>query len=192
MNHRTYNWSALISLHEYLQAPNQAGIYEIGFKRPGYNAPQQGNLGTFGLTYPRDFHPMYSGKHEVSIRKRLGEHFVGINSAGNHRTGTKANSNIRNYYNSLDFLRAAKLPEELEWTRTGLFVTTLCTRDPAAIEAYYRLNQFDYPWNKRTELSAAKRAAIDGVKDLKALPSNICYMIFEDGHQVYAGGAKQS
>jgi|GEM_PF-4586847 len=44
MNHRTYTWSPILSLHEYLQAPKQAGIYEIGFKRPGYTAAQQGNL----------------------------------------------------------------------------------------------------------------------------------------------------
>ena len=190
MTPRTYTWSPIISLHDYLQAPNTPGIYEIGFKKPGYLAPQYGNIGSFGLTYPADFHPMYSGKHEASIRKRLGEHFVGINSAGNFRSGTKANSYIRDYYRSLDFLRAASVPAHLEWTRGGLFFTCLCTSDPAAIEAYYRLNYFEYSWNKKTELSAAERAAAEGVKDLAGLPSKICHMIFEDGHLAAKGGTK--
>lgn len=130
---------------------------------------------------------MYSGKHEASISKRLGEHFRGINSVGNFRSGTKANRNIREYYNSLEFLQKSAVPPELEWTRSGLFFTCLITADPAAIDAYYRLNHFEYPWNKRSELNAAQRASLDGVKDLEGLPSKICYMIFEDGHLVFKG-----
>lgn len=190
MSYQKLTWSPIISLDQYLQASNLPGIYEIGFKKVGCKVPQQDNIATFGSTYPKDFYPMYVGKHESSIRKRLGEHFIGVNSVGNFRSGTKANSNIREYYNSLDFLKSSSMPPELEWTRAGLFFTYLCTQDPSAFEGFYRLNYFNYAWNKKSELSAAQKASIDGVKGLEGIPSKVCYMIFEDGHLLHKGGAK--
>ena len=60
------DWKPLQPLREYLSAPNVGGVYEIGFRKLGYVAPQAAAFGLHAAGYPHDFLPMYVGKHKTS------------------------------------------------------------------------------------------------------------------------------
>ena len=57
--HRPDMWSNPIRLKDYVDAPDEPGVYEIGFFRS------------------ETFNPMYLGMSEVSIRDRLSAHYNG-------------------------------------------------------------------------------------------------------------------
>lgn len=158
---RKGNWQPLRPLKDYLEAPDQCGIYEIGFRRNVYIADQKTAFGLHAAGYPSNFMPMYVGKHERSIQKRLGEHFIGINARGRRRTGGKASKSIKQYYlellPELERMRA-RIPPELQFPLDGLYFTCIPVSDPKRFEAAVRLRHFDYPWNRRDEHSACAEA----------------------------------
>ena len=105
---------------------------------------------------------MYVGKHQQSIRKRLGEHFVGINSVGRYRRGSKASKSIKAYYEELlPELEAAssKIPQDMKFPLDGLYFTCFPVSDPASFESFVRLGNFYYPWNRKDETGARENAA---------------------------------
>lgn len=155
------NWQPLRPLKNYLDAPEVSGIYEIGFRRNVYIADQATAFGLHAAGYPTNFMPMYVGKHESSLRKRLGEHFIGVNSAWRRRRGTKASRSIREYYRELlpklESMRA-KIPSAMQFPLDGLYFTCIPVSDPKHFESMVRLGHFDYPWNRRDESAARGEA----------------------------------
>ncbi|AWF82508.1 hypothetical protein BTJ40_17760 [Microbulbifer sp. A4B17] len=157
----TPSWEPLRPLSHYLDAPDTAGVYEIGFRKDKYMALQNTAFGLHAVGYPTGFYPMYVGKHRRSLRKRLGEHFIGTNSVGKNRRGSKASKSIKNYYNSyLPELEAmqSKIPMELRFPLDGLFFTCIPLREPDKFESMVRLSHFNYPWNRRDEGHARDQA----------------------------------
>lgn len=155
------SWEPLRPLKDYLDAPAKSGVYEIGFRRDGYMARQATAYGLHAVGYPTNFSPMYVGKHERSMRQRLGEHFIGLNSKGQRRRGSKASKSIKQYYKDLPGLlkRSAEIPREWQFPLDGLFFTCIPLDDAAQFESMVRLGHFDYPWNRRDESGAREQAA---------------------------------
>ncbi|MCO1335233.1 hypothetical protein MO867_12910 [Microbulbifer sp. OS29] len=162
MTLKTPSWGPMCPLAHYLKAPATAGVYEIGFRKDGYMAPQSAAFGLHAVSYPTGFYPMYVGKHQRSLRKRLGEHFIGINSEGRTRRGSKASKSIKNYYQSIlpNLLAMSdKIPRELLFPLDGLFFTCMPLQEPGKFESLVRLSHFDYPWNRRDEGQARTQAS---------------------------------
>ncbi|WP_250458773.1 hypothetical protein [Microbulbifer litoralis] len=161
------SWEKLRPLKNYLDAPDKPGVYEIGFRKEAYIANQGTAFGLHAAGYPTNFFPMYVGKHEGSIRKRLGEHFIGVNARGEHRTGSKASKSIKSYYKELlPKLQSmqAKIPAELSFPLEGLYFTCIPLTEPKKFESMVRLGHFDYPWNRRDERAA--RESAEGTESL--------------------------
>ncbi|MFC6978398.1 hypothetical protein [Microbulbifer taiwanensis] len=119
------SWEPLRPLKNYLDAPAKSGVYEIGFRKDGFMAKQATAYGLHAVGYPTSFYPMYVGKHERSMRQRLGEHFIGVNSLGRHRRGSKASASIREFYRELlpELERQqARVPRAMRFPLDGLFL----------------------------------------------------------------------
>ena len=147
-------WKSLRPLSEYRFAPKSPGIYEIGFRRLCYVSKQAAAFGLHAATYPHDFMPMYVGKSESSINKRLGEHFIGTDCSGKIRRGSKANKIIKEYFREyLPHLQRNenKIPESHKYVLDGLYFTCIPVKDTKSFEALIRLGHFEYAWNKRKE-----------------------------------------
>ncbi|MFC6632790.1 hypothetical protein [Microbulbifer taiwanensis] len=156
------SWEPLRPLKNYLDAPAKSGVYEIGFRKDGFMAKQATAYGLHAVGYPTSFYPMYVGKHERSMRQRLGEHFIGVNSLGRHRRGSKASASIREFYRELlpELERQqARVPRAMRFPLDGLFFTCIPLEDAAQFESMVRLAHFDYPWNRRDEKDARDQAA---------------------------------
>lgn len=155
------NWQAIKPLNEYLDAPSVGGVYEIGFRKLGYVAPQAAAYGLHAAGYPHDFLPMYVGKHRTSIRQRLGQHFIGMNTRGRYRTGRSASASIKQYYLELlpELLeKKAQIPEDMRYPLDGLYFTCITVSDPDSFESFVRLDNFHYPWNRKDETAASEEA----------------------------------
>lgn len=93
--------------------------------------------------------------------KRLGEHFIGENTLGRQRTGSKASASIKQYYKKLLpelQEQILKISEDMKYPLKGLYFTCTPISDPASFESFVRLENFHYPWNRRDEKIAAGRA----------------------------------
>lgn len=156
------SWEPLRPLKDYLDAPAKSGVYEIGFRKDGYMAKQATAFGLHAVGYPVNFYPMYVGKCMRSLRERLGQHFIGVNSLGRRRRGSKASQSIKEYYDELlpELKRQeARLPKAMRFPLDGLYFTCIPLEDAAQFESMIRMGHFEYPWNRRDEAEARDQAA---------------------------------
>lgn len=115
-------WSNAIRLYRYEEAPNEPGIYEIGFMRSEF------------------FYEKYLGK-ATSIKDRLSKHYW-----------LKGNNSIAEYLANVRVLQKAAQEGRLKGPipRDNLYVRWSRVQDPEGQEARL-LQKWDYEWNERIE-----------------------------------------
>lgn len=118
-------WSYAVRLYRYDEAPDEPGVYEIGFMRGDW------------------FYPKYIGKAESSIRERLSRHYM-----------LKGNASVRDYLNEIYFTKkfaeGGRLRRGTPLKRDNLYARWSRVQNPREKEVIL-MRRFDYEWNERNE-----------------------------------------